>query len=62
MNMCGIHSNSKILQGNDGTPDYESLDQVPVKDLDRLCGEDDVLPLDQWGFNTEAHPFRVQPG
>ena len=33
-----------------------------LKYLYLLFGEDDVLPLDQWVFNTEAHPFRVQPG
>ena len=33
-----------------------------LKYLYLLFSEDDVLPLDQWVFNTEAHPFRVEPG
>eukprot|EP00908_Phaeocystis_cordata_P027253 Transcript_9809.p2 GENE.Transcript_9809~~Transcript_9809.p2 ORF type:complete len:177 (-),score=78.17 Transcript_9809:49-579(-) len=33
-----------------------------LKYLYLLFAEDDVLPLDQWVFNTEAHPFRVEPG
>lgn len=26
-----------------------------------LFSDDDVLPLDKWVFNTEAHPFPINP-
>jgi mannosyl-oligosaccharide alpha-1,2-mannosidase len=31
-----------------------------LKYLYLLFSDDDVLPLDQWVFNTEAHPLRVR--
>ena len=30
-----------------------------LKYLFLLFSDDDVLPLDQWVLNTEAHPFRI---
>lgn len=32
-----------------------------LKYLWLLFSDSDVLPLDQWVFNTEAHPYRAQP-
>lgn len=32
-----------------------------LKYLWLLFSDDDVLPLDQWVFNTEAHPFPLIP-
>ena len=32
-----------------------------LKYLFLLFGPDDVLPLEQWVLNTEAHPLRVVP-
>lgn len=32
-----------------------------LKYLFLLFSSPDVLPLDQWLFNTEAHPVRLQP-
>jgi len=33
-----------------------------LKYLYLLFADDDLLPLDKWVFNTEAHPFPVQTG
>jgi hypothetical protein len=32
-----------------------------LKYLYMLFSEDELIDLHQWVFNTEAHPFRVQP-
>lgn len=32
-----------------------------LKYLWLLFSDDDVLPLDQWVFNTEAHPYHLIP-
>lgn len=32
-----------------------------LKYLFLLFSPDDVLPLDKWLFNTEAHPVRLRP-
>lgn len=32
----------------------------PLQYLYLLFSDDDVLPLDQWVFNTEAHPLPVK--
>lgn len=36
------------------------IDCLSLQYLYLLFSDDDVLPLDQWVFNTEAHPLPVK--
>jgi hypothetical protein len=51
--------------GTTATPLSDSLESFffaeTLKYLFLLFSEPDVIPLDEWVFNTEAHPFRVWP-
>ena len=38
---------------------YDLLGSLRLKYLFLLFTDDDLLPLDQWVFNTEAHPLPV---
>ncbi|ULU09145.1 hypothetical protein L3Y34_013923 [Caenorhabditis briggsae] len=56
---------SGIRNVYDSNPEQDDVQQSFLfaelfKYLYLIFSDDDVLPLDQWVFNTEAHPFRIR--
>ena len=50
-----IYCGRDVLSPTVRAPPYRQT----LKYLWLLFSDDDVLPLDRWVFNTEAHPFRI---
>lgn len=68
-----IEKHSKVPAGYSGVhavygdrPHHDDVQQSfflaeTLKYLFLIFSDDDVVPLDKWVFNTEAHPVMIQP-
>ena len=57
---AGVRNVYQVPVNNDNTQQSFFLAET-LKYLFLLFSDDSVLPLDQWVFNTEAHPLPVLP-
>ncbi len=57
---CGVKDVEKVPAQHDDVQQSFFLAES-LKYLYLIFCDDNVLALDQWVFNTEAHPFPIQP-
>lgn len=55
-----VQADNPEPQMDDNMPSFFLAETL--KYLYLLFSDDDILPLDQWVFNTEGHPLLITPG